>query len=342
MRRPSLAIGLLVILAACTAGTADPQVTSTAPSFLDSERDVGSSTIPPIDPNVPQSDIAAIRQQLFGASGESEAAQHRRHEEIVQSCMRDQGFTYEPIPFVAADSPNFDPTIDPGEFAREYGYGRSTLFEVDEIASAVAAATFRNPNDEIRAGLSQGALAAYFEALFGPPAESGTSEDGGYIPADPMSGCLGDASAVYGGIYTLDISTAARDALLNVERFISVDPEVRSAQDAWATCMRAAGYEVSTKEDAVALTDSLWSPLLATSATKSVTTSDSQGNHITVRIPDLDPDRLAEAQRFEIQVAVTDFDCDRSGGLSEAIGEARIRIQEQLISQWYGELTSGS
>lgn len=297
-----------------------------------------------VDPVIASSELEGIRSLLFGANGaDSELTLHLRHEEILVSCMAEQGFDYVALPYSGyLSSPLFDALVDADEFARQYGLGISTLYEANELASAVVAATWVDPNDERIGAMSQAERAAYYSALYGPPAEGRSSEDGSYAPADLTAGCSGEAAAVYGGVHALDLSDDARNALLNIEQFVRADPAVRAAEANWSTCMRADGYDVATTNDLIVVVESWLSPLLATSATKKVTTTDDTGSSITVEVPDLDTAALATAQQREIEIALANRGCDDASGLSDATTTARSDAQAQAISQWYGELAGSN
>jgi len=89
----------------------------------------------------------------------------------------------------------------------------------------------------------------------------------------------------------------------------------------------------------VSVVDEWLSPVLATSETKTVTTTGPDGASITVEVPDLDQLALSTVQRREIELALVDRVCDDASGLTEATTKARETAQDQAISQWFGELS---
>ena len=64
--------------------------------------------------------------------------------------------------------------LPPDEFAREYGYGITTLMPTERPDDEAT-----DPNQEIRDGLSEAALEAYNRALFGAMAK--VSDGGGAV-----------------------------------------------------------------------------------------------------------------------------------------------------------------
>lgn len=344
-RLPILVLLTAVVAASCTAESdTDLGSEGSAPDSVTEEFASASQSAPSGDPDMPADDVDDLRTLLFEPHGsDSDVTLHVRHEEILVKCMTDQGFEYVALVYWRPmSSPRFDSSLDPQEFARLYGYGVSTLFEAEELASAVVAATYVNPNELLRAEMSESEVAAYYEAFYGPPAIGIASEDSSYVPADSSAGCSGEAAAVYGGIQSLDISDEARTALLNIEQHVQSDAAVRSARSDWAMCMTAAGYDVASTNDIDALLDSWLTPALATGTTKTVTTTDTSGNSVTVTVLDPDAEALARAQQLEIDLAIADLDCDESAGLSETTAITREAAQERAISQWYGELSGSS
>lgn len=348
-RRFFATVALLLAASSCTtADTAssdpggDPEMISR--DFIADELDAEPSQNSAVDPDIASGELEEIRSLLFGTNGaDSDLTLHLRHEEILVSCMAGQGFEYVALQYSGyLSSPLFDASVDADEFARRYGLGISTLYEANELASAVVAATWVDPNDDRISAMSQAERAAYYSALYGPPAEGHGSEDGSYTPDDPTAGCSGEAAEVYGGVHALDLSDDARNALLNIEQVVRADPAVRTAEAEWSSCMGADGYDVATPDDLIVIAELWLSPILATSSTKKLTTTDDTGSSITVEVPDLDGGALATVQQREIELALTNRDCDDASGLSDATTTARSGAQAQTISQWYGELAGSN
>ncbi|NOX30895.1 MAG: hypothetical protein GXP35_12735 [Actinobacteria bacterium] len=223
MRRFLIALALGLVTASCTTtGTARTVADELDTTVHDLIAEGNAATKPPPtgDSSVSDNDIEELRTVLFGGGGaDSELTLHLRHEEILVDCMADQGFEYVAMPYAGSlSSPRLDTSLDADEFAELYGFGRSTLFEVEELASAVVAATHVDPNESLRNAMSDSERTAYLNAFFGPPAPGSSSEDGSYRPADRRAGCNGEAAAVYGGVQSFDISDEARDALLSIAR----------------------------------------------------------------------------------------------------------------------------
>jgi hypothetical protein len=256
---------------------------------------------------------------------DEERQQMRQVEELVAECMQELGFEYIPNDPSAGDERK-DPFADAyslpaDEFAREYGYGITTLMPTDRPADEAT-----DPNQEIRDGLSEAALEEYNRALFGAMAE--VSEGGGAVAMKPPTpgetvapedqGCLTTASdEVYGGSGPMggpDMSEF--DGLFQdldaLRERIDSDPRLVAATEAWAGCMAEAGYsEFETirepQEDVMTQMNELygWEPQ-----------DDEGGPSVSIGGPgdadvDVDETALAELQAYEIAVATADYDCQQ-------------------------------
>ncbi|TDC53789.1 hypothetical protein E1212_04710 [Jiangella ureilytica] len=192
-----------------------------------------------------------------GDLSEEDRQRMRQVEELVATCMEEAGFEYVPVdPFggETKDDPFADAfALPPDEFAREYGYGMTTLMDPGREDEEVA-----DPNQEIRDGLSEGALEAYNQALWGDMVQ--VSGDGNAVAVKPMpgetgppeienQGCHGEArSEVYGddGGRMMGPDMSEFDGLFEdleaLRRRIESDPRVIEVTEAWAGCMAEAGY----------------------------------------------------------------------------------------------------
>src|SRR5512134_3398292 len=118
------------------------------------------------------------------------------------------------------------------EFTRQFGYGISTLFGKGSEQS--------NPNERIRASLSEADRAAYDRALGGenPGITFAEAVDSGDFTE--LGGCTKDASeAAFGGAAVL---TSLVERLDELDERIIQDQRMVQATEKWAECMQEKGY----------------------------------------------------------------------------------------------------
>lgn len=227
---------------------------------------------------------------LTGSTGlepsETDIARIRFHHEVVQECMRKQGFEYvvpdltpEEIPQVARDRRE----LSPEEFAQEYGYAVSTT-------DWLFAEGPEDPNDEILAEMSESERAAYDVALRGEQ-----SRADGY---DETLGCRGEARATVEDEFPApDVDMDWLEAELSVlHDSIQSDGRLANAEGEWASCMADAGYTGFSRIDG--------GRLLLSNEWDGLT-----GNHEGATPTPPPPDVTNDFQQREINMAVADQAC---------------------------------
>lgn len=112
--------------------------------------------------------LLALFDQATALTTEQDRARHDAHQAAIAQCMADAGFEYLPRPWVDPALAGQDPFWN-AEFMATYGYGIST--------DPPPPASIADPNDPIRAALSEAALAEYHTALTGDPT-GGVGETG--------------------------------------------------------------------------------------------------------------------------------------------------------------------
>lgn len=158
-------------------------------------------------------------------------------EELTSTCMRDQGFEYEPVDWSAQMNPEDDLQFsDPVAFGEKYGYGVMRSYELYEIGDGGEGQDFEDPNQEYVNSLSPDEQNAYYEALYGSGMEEPVDEDVEVVdPTPEQMGCSGMASAeVFGD---RDLGPEVQDALEDYFTNLSSDPRLDEANRAWAACM---------------------------------------------------------------------------------------------------------
>ncbi|TDE08216.1 hypothetical protein [Jiangella asiatica] len=287
-----------------------------------------------------------------GDLSEEDRQKMRRVEELVAECMREQGFEYVPMDPAGGGDAEDDPFADafslpPDEFAREYGYGISTLMGAEAPEGEA-----EDPNQEIREGLSESAREAYDQALWGDLAE--VSEGGGAVSVQPLPsedgagagepGCHQQASDEVhgeqeGAVTGPDMSEfeGLFDDMEALRQRIESDPRVTEATGAWADCMAAAGYsDVETIHDPEDQVMSRMSELYGWDTQGEG--EEGQTNVIAgPEEPDVDEAALRELQDFEIAIATADYECEQEH-YADVQREVAVAMEEQFVEEHRAEL----
>lgn len=325
--RPTTVLGacaLGLLLAACGGGGGQEQ----------NEPDTGSG-------NGPLAEFMGWGND-FGSSDMSEEERQKQYrvEELVAECMAEQGFEYIPQRYEDR-SWGPDPEQeeiwalqeeDPERFAREYGYGITTMPEVTTREQD----SYEDPNWEIRDSLSPAAQEEYDKALWGewPEFEEGDEPEGPIEPETP--GCYSEATDEVYGFDEEDYSQweALERQFSELYERIENHPRVKEATQAWIDCMAEAGYPglegIYGGNDLVneRMGDLYrWGDFEAGEDLE-VLPSDP---------PEPDPAELAELQDYEREVALADFQCRRDHYESE-YNSVRDELENQFIEDNRAEL----
>lgn len=295
-----------------------------------------------------------------GDMDEEERQRLRQVEELVAACMQEAGFEYVPTdPFggETKDDPFADAfALPPDEFAREYGYGMTTLMDPNGPDEEVT-----DPNQEIRDGLSESALEAYNQALWGDMIEM--SPDGGAVAIKPApgetgpppieeQGCHGEARAeVFGedGGMLRGPDMSEFDGLFedmeSLRQRIESDPRIVEATEAWAGCMAEAGYsDVEAANDPEDSVMDRMSELYGWDAEPPAGEDDEDsaggGPGMSIGGPgeiDVDEEALAELQEYEIAIATADYECEQEQ-LAEVQRDVAWGFEEDFVDEHRDEL----
>lgn len=294
----------------------------------------------------------------FGGGGgepyeptEEELQQQREYEEVVASCMAEQGFEY--VPNVVTPDEYTSPfeeaySLPPDEFAAEYGYGVSTL-RVEEADLP------EDPNQEIRESLSPEAREAYEEALTGDlsgPVEVEEGEE----PTPPSiedRGCFGQASAEVFGVDESQMFGPRSEFqglmqdLSRLAQRVQNDPRVAEATEQWQQCMADAGYPDFERVDGprqsvfqrMAELQGIGGP--PTEAPPEGGAEGEEGSEsagaVVMDPQEIDPADLEELQEYELAVANADFDC-REEHYTDIAEEVRYELEEEFVEEHRAEL----
>ena len=227
--------------------------------------------------------------------------QQRQVEQLIADCMHAQGFEY-----TAFDPSTAPPTagpwdLPPDEFARQYGYGITTIDRGDMSSN--------DPNAPMVEAMSVPEKQAYYQALYG---DMLTVDENGDLakrmPAAPgaaaapdTESCSAKAGAEVYGDAEEQATEGQTDAFGPLQQEMSAlyervesDQRVVDARTTWSNCMADAGYpgfadiydpSVEVSDRATALMGDSMDPAAA------------------------DPAALDELRTYEIAVATSDLAC---------------------------------
>jgi hypothetical protein len=250
-------------------------------------------------PRDPLSDFLGFGREQ--GPSDDDLAEERRVQDLVQSCMQAQGFTYTTIdPAVTASAPAPGPWSLPGDqFAATYGYGITTI-DKKSFASP------KDANADAVAAMSPSEKQAYYQALYGDivtvDAEGNLQKrapkDGSPPTTSGTKSCSQQASdEVYGA--TTETVPAA-NPFADLEREMSAmwdrienDQRVVDAVEKWSGCMADAGHQGYGQLDA---------PRNAVNSRADQVLGPN-------RDQTADPQAIADLHAFEISVATADHAC---------------------------------
>lgn len=279
--------------------------------------------------------------------------QERQSQALIAECMAEQGFEYIPVDYSSQISfGGVDEGLDyeSREYAEIYGFGYFTwdLFGEEE-AFEEGAGDFVDPNQAYVDGLSEGAQQAYYDALYGEqPDFSGLSEeeiDQMYEDNPEMfqpQGCQGEAFEATNEFAQMqDVYLALEDAFEELYQRVESDPRVAAWQREWAECMSGKGHTFATVDEIYEALNERWEtvynfddyqdPWENYTEEEIAALSEEELDEL-FKGPEPDAEALAEAQEWEIALAVDNFDC---GGTSqwETFEEIFEEYQETFIEE---------
>ncbi|KGJ72336.1 hypothetical protein GY21_16095 [Cryobacterium roopkundense] len=261
-----------------------------------------------------------------GYDEDSMLAQQQEQEELIASCMSQEGFDYVPV-----DSSQYSGMMssDDGteygteKWVAENGYGMSQSPE-QMAAQQEQSQEFIDPNQDYVMSLSEGEQTAYYEVLSGvQPTEEEMGEDGSYEYNWETAGCQGFAShEVSGDQPSQEEHAALFEAMSAMYETAQSSPTLVKLDSEWAACMADAGYATFTKKaDAQ---DSIMNEQNAMYESQSET-----GPTDTV---------LAEMREKELALAMVDFTCAEKVDYTDASMKVQFDLEEQFIIDHKAEL----
>jgi hypothetical protein len=284
---------------------------------------------------------------------EEERQQHYEIQDLIVACMSEAGFEYTPEPFYGDREEEFqDPNEevwrlqeeDPEAFAREYGYGFTTVdYDLEGIETADPNG---DPNGAYRESLSPAAQEEYDKALWGDweAYEEELEEAGeeGEVEEPEPGGCSDEAyKEVYGDPDEGDESQFEElfKEFDSLYQRIENDPRMEFATQAWIECMTVAGYpdledlhsgqnEVSERQSELYGWDDegvLPEP---------IEEGDGEATEETptpIETVEPDPAELEELRQFERDIAVADYTCRQEHDIDDVERDVRYEHEEQFI-----------
>jgi hypothetical protein len=261
----------------------------------------------------------ALEQLLEQVGGETsdtpdDSMQEVRIEELVATCMKEQGFDYVPNPLsVAPENSATEPDLSPGtmEFAQQYGYGIS----IGAWGSSIDAdGTLEDPNQRYRDSMSDGELAEYESALYGSTTDAETA----YAWED--AGCYGAAEhAVIGDQSLMDPAGGIEQEVARFWATIQDDPRLVEIDRQWSACMAGRGY--SGLSDPGTAPAELWLEYTSLGAA-----------------PESSPTQRADFADREIGQAVADLTCQNETDFIAESLRVDHELQQEFVDTHRGEL----
>lgn len=346
-RRPARLAGafaLALVLASCT-GSPDPAPTPSS-----------SATSTDVAPDSTTGPVEQLQLEVIGAVDDEAWArlEHERFEAVVARCMQEAGFEYTPEEYFTEDDKTDTETL---AYAREHGYGITTSDDLeedeelppmpnDEYVSGLSdeemeaywlalegeldddlgdegidLEDFVDEDGEIDLGdlemgedgeLDLGDLEGDLEDDFGDGFDE--LDDLGY------GGCQGEAyEALLADPLPYD-RPEHQDVLAALDEMyaeLAEDEGFLAAEEAWASCMEAAGYpDLVTSEDAEYLVFDAY---------------EEAWEQVPEDADDLTPELLAEVQALELEVATADYECRESSGLTTAYRDAQHAAEQAFV-----------
>lgn len=188
------------------------------------------------------------------------------YENQIADCMKQQGFTYVPHPFVTppADDPVsvnagpaslLQPESDVRRWRQKYGFGIAARLVYPDDPQVAVPAQPPDPNKAIVAGLDPAQQAAYNVALVGTESPDGfagskAGEKAVAVPPQVTDSCQGKAQQVRDRAVAAQAGdgqdpqkkAAAHQTVVRFEN----DPAVVAAAKTYASCLQTRGYRLDT------------------------------------------------------------------------------------------------
>jgi hypothetical protein len=316
---PVAAVITALVLTGCTDGGSTPSDSETGP-------------------------LSAFFEKIGGSYDEEDSkAQQRQVEEIVATCMSEQGFEYtpnEPMTGSAGVMSGDDaPDWESQEFAEQYGYGAST--SDDLFGGGDTGEEWVDPNADYVAGMSESEQTEFYAALYGTPPEVDPEADPDaateYEYNWEEAGCQGKAQhEVYdqNALWDDPAIKALNEEMSAEYENLADDPKLRASTEKWASCMADGGYDFTTPDEAQQSIYDELNGLYESVAPPEGATEEELANF------DYTPDatKMAELKKKEIALATVDWKCKDSAGYYDAYKKANLEIEKRMWDKYGAQL----
>ncbi|WP_104192519.1 hypothetical protein [Cryobacterium sp. Y82] len=259
-----------------------------------------------------------------GYDEDSAIAAQNDQEELVATCMSDEGFDYTPVNASQYSGMMSDDGEEYGteKWVAENGYGMSQSPE--QIAEQEAqSAEIVDPNQDYLASLSESEQAAYNEALYGPQPTEEELADGSYTDSYETKGCYGAAlQEINGDQPSQEEHAALYEAMSALYEDLQASPAIVKLDAEWAACMADDGYATFAKK---------------ADAQESVM---NEQNALYEDQTGAAPDEtiLADLREKELALAMADYTCAEDVDYTEATTKVQFELEEQFITDHKSEL----
>jgi hypothetical protein len=272
--------------------------------------------------------------------------QNREVQELVASCMSEQGFDYTPDDSNGGTVYGDDLDVEWGtlEFAEQYGYGISTdPWGMDD--ASVDPDAYVDPNADYVASMSESEQEAYNAALWGEPVEYVEGEEESYEYDWTTAGCYGAAQHEVYETTATDVSgdySALEDEMNARWERVTASAEMAELNAAWASCMADAGISGMTGvDDAQQALYERWNDLQGWNDPEYQATIESWDWEAAPEgpaAPEVDATALADFTKDEIAQAVADYGCKKDVDYEKRYTEIDHADQQEFVDQHRDEL----
>jgi len=283
------------------------------------------------------SPLEALLQDYLGDwSNEDVTRQLVAMEDLVATCMAEQGFDYTPVDYAAMGLDLTGETLGlewgSKEFAEQYGYGITT----DPVLGANAEQP-EDPNAEYVAGMTPTEQEAYYTALYGvhyaEMSDPQAVAEAGWDWRD--LGCTGSAQneVLSGDAAQQDQFAALQQEMTLMMEAAAADPRLAQVNADWAACMADAGFpdlaKVGDPEAALGAEVAALQQAAAAQIDPTVPTGPGSAEQVQAAMQE----QLDEITQREIDTAVADAQCRADVGYDDARRAIDTEYQVQFLAE---------
>ena len=261
----------------------------------------------------------------------------RVEQEAIAACMAGLGFTYHPMPnsggTVIVHDEGDGPQMGTLAFAETYGFAIAInpWSEMSEQRQEEPIEWY-DPNEAVRAEMSDAEQEAWWEALWGGP-----QEDGEWDPM--LAGCAGQAMAARWETSGEDEAfTHLQEEINRMWDDLQADPRLLALHASWGACMADAGH--SGFDSLNTLQNGLfeeWSTIQGWN-NPAFETWDWELNPDGPPMVEPDPAAVAAFAEREIALAVANFHCNAALNLEAETQAIAHDLQQQFVDRHRAEL----